>query len=63
MTLSLLSIKNVFKSFIAGYRLAGNGSDRQGRLEVEVRGIWGTICDDTFTDIDAEVACYELGFG
>jgi len=43
-------------------RLAG-GSERTGRLEVYYRDVWGTVCDDFFTDIAAKVACNSLGFG
>ena len=35
----------------------------EGRLEVNYFGIWGTVCDDAFTYIDAGVVCNSLGFG
>ena len=31
--------------------------------EIEVAGIWGTVCDDYVNDADASVACSMLGFG
>lgn len=33
-----------------------------GRLEIFINGEWGTICDDSFDRVDADVACQELGF-
>ena len=43
--------------------LFGGGSPREGRMEVYHNGIWGSVCDDGFTDAAAKVVCYSLGFG
>ena len=43
--------------------LIGGRSSREGRLQVCHNGIWGTVCDDGFTDAAARVVCYSLGYG
>jgi len=47
----------------ADVRLVGSRYPHQGRLEVNVGGIWGTVCDDYFDNRDAAVACSMLGYG
>jgi len=47
-------------SFIV--RLIGGPSSYEGRLEVYYNNVWGTVCDDSFTDREAAVVCRSLGF-
>jgi len=43
--------------------LVGSRLAYEGRLEVYYNGVWGTVCDDSFGDVDATVACKSLGSG
>ncbi|XP_077990881.1 uncharacterized protein LOC144445212 [Glandiceps talaboti] len=44
-------------------RLTNGQTPFEGRVEIFVSGVWGTICGDDHWDfIDAEVVCRELGF-
>ena len=40
----------------------GNGDRSEGILEVFHSGTWGTVCDDSFTDKSAMVACQQMGY-
>ncbi|GAB1869312.1 Neurotrypsin [Camponotus japonicus] len=44
-------------------RLANGSSSLQGRVEVRHHGVWGTVCDDDFTNATATVICRSLGYG
>ena len=48
---------------VVGLRLFDGDTDSEGRLEVNYDGTWGTVCDDGFNNVDAGVACRQLGLG
>ena len=43
-------------------RLAEGPGSHEGRLELYHNSVWGTVCDDGFTDAAARVVCHSLGF-
>ena len=43
-------------------RLAGGSSYLEGRVELCSRQQWGTVCDDEWDEMDANVACGQLGY-
>ena len=47
--------------FSVEVRLVGGYSPMQGRVEIAVNGIWGTICDDNWKLKSATVVCRMLG--
>ncbi|XP_058056870.1 protein bark beetle [Anopheles bellator] len=42
-------------------RLIGGENDHEGRLQVYVEGVWGTVCDYGWTITNAALVCHQLG--
>ena len=43
-------------------RLVGSNSPHKGRVEVFIKGRYGTVCDDGFDQNAAAVVCRSLGY-
>ena len=43
-------------------RLAGGNIANEGRVEICLNNVWGTVCDDSWRNVEAAVVCQQLGY-
>ena len=57
----ILQIQHAAQCTQGAIRLQG-GTANSGRVEICNSNRWGTVCDDFWGTVDAQVACRQLGF-
>ena len=43
-------------------KLVGEKNDIEGQVEICYNGVWGTVCNYGWDEVDANVVCQQLGF-
>ena len=59
-----ISIPSLFTALCndGDIRLEGGSVEEEGRVEICINEVWGTVCDDSFTSVDANVVCGQLRY-
>ena len=63
MYASMTFISTVAQSCSYGaLRLVGGRSSNEGRVEICINGVWGTVCHSSWDNNDATVVCRQIGY-
>lgn len=60
MRLFITTVANIHADPV---RLVGGLNHKEGRVEIQIGGQWGTVCHNGWDNNDAKVVCHMLGYG
>ena len=55
-----ISVNSTLNCTYGDVRLIGGSIEYEGRLEVCINGVWGTVCYNGWGNIDATVVCNRI---
>ena len=59
----IIVARNVAEPCTTGQvRLKGGNIPNEGRVEICMNNVWGTVCDDLWSSTDTTVVCRQLGY-
>jgi len=62
MTLQFCVLLHAASCTTGQLQLVGGSSANEGRVEICVNNVWGTVCGTSWGSTDAAVVCQQLGY-